>query len=255
MLRDFLPKDLKPAEDGSIPALCRFEIGGEGDFRYAVGFPVERFMDLCAAYSDALQKHLDADSDFSLTPRQLEIAKRAIAFQRACAKVGIVAMVDEVTGYQYERARDALQLHLNKFLGEEMRKWEKTFPDQLWIEFGRLTKWSGPVHSRPKYWGHLVTELIYGYLDAEVTKWLKENAPKPRHGQNYHQWLNGQYGLKRLIEHIWTVVGMAAACNSMQELRELMAERYGKTPVQLTMYLDPPRNRRAGSGTITPIEE
>lgn len=54
-LRDFLPPDLKPAEDGSIQALIRFDTGnGEGAFRYAMGFPVERFMDLCSAYSDAL---------------------------------------------------------------------------------------------------------------------------------------------------------------------------------------------------------
>jgi len=59
------------------------------------------------------------------------------------------SLVDEVTGYQYERAAEALQLKLNLFLSDEMRKWEKTFPDQLWIEFGRLTNWDGPVHSRP----------------------------------------------------------------------------------------------------------
>lgn len=246
-LRDFLPDDLKPAEDGSIPALCKFDTGGHGDFRFAIGFPVERFMDLCAAYSEALQRHLDAESEFQLTPRQLDIAKRAISFHRACAKLGIIAMVDEVTGYQYDREQDALRLKLNLFLSEEMRKWEKTFPDQLWIEFGRLTKWSGPVHSRPKYWGKLVVELIYGYLDKDVANWLKENAPKPRHGKNYFQWLNEQYGLKRLMEHIWMVVGMAAACQTMPELRERMAERYGRMPVQLTFYLEPPR----GTGTAS----
>jgi len=244
-LRDFLPDDLKPAEDGSIPALLRFDTGGKGDFRYAIGVPVERFIDLCSAYTSALQEHLNPDSDFKLTPRQIEIAKRAIAFDRACAKVGIIALVDEVTGYQYEREREALQLKLNLFLSEEMRKWEKTFPDQLWVEFGRLTKWNGPVHSRPKYWGKLVTELIYEYLDRDVAKWLKENAPKPMKGQNYHQWLNSQFGLKKLMEHIWTVVGMAAACKTMPELREKMAERYGRVPVQLTFYLDPPKTGRA----------
>ena len=143
--------------------------------------------------------------------------------------------------YQYERAEEALQLKLNLFLSEEMRKWEKTFPDQLWVEFGRLTNWDGPVHSRPKYWGKLVMELIYGYLDPDVAKWLKENAPKPRHGENYFQWPNEQYGLKRLMEHIWMVVGMAAACQTMAELREKMAERYGKMPVQLTLYLPQPK--------------
>jgi hypothetical protein len=244
-LRDFLPDDLKPAEDGTIPALFKFDTGGKGDFKHAIGVPVERFMDLCAAYTGALQEHLNPTSDFKLTPRQIDIAKRAIAFHGACAKLGIIALVDEVTGYQYAREREALQLKLNLFLSEEMRKWEKTFPDQLWIEFGRLTKWTGPVHSRPKYWGKLVTELVYEYIDKDVAKWLKENAPKPMKGQNYHQWMNSQYGLKKLMEHIWTVVGMAAACSTMPELRQKMAERYGRIPVQMTLYLDPPKSGRA----------
>ena len=120
-LRDFLPEDLRPAEDGTIPALIRFDTGaGQGHFKYAIGFPVERFMDLCSAYSMALHEHLMPGNDFSLTSRQLEISQRAVAFQRACAKVGIIAMVDEITGYQYERAEDALRLKLNLFLAEEM---------------------------------------------------------------------------------------------------------------------------------------
>lgn len=250
-LRDFLPDDLKPVEDNSIPALIRFDTGRDtgaaededsrdSRFKYAVGFPVERFMDLCSAYASALMSHLDPDEDFTLTKRQLEIARRAIVFQRACGKVGIIAMVDEVTGYQYERAEDALRVKLNLFLAEEMRTWERTFPNQLWVEFGRLTNWKGPVHLRPKYWGKLVMELIYGYLDPDVAKWLKEHAPKPMHGQNYHQWMSEQYGLKRLIEHIWMVIGMGAACRDMPELRSRMAERYGRHPVQMTLYLPPP---------------
>lgn len=240
-LRDFLPTDLKPAEDGSIPALLRFDTGGEGAFKYAIGVPVERFMDLCAAYSMALQEHLNGDTDFSLTPRQLQIAKKAMAFERACAKVGIIAMVDEVTGYQYERAQDALQLKLKLFLSEEMRKWEPTFPEELWKEFGRLTNWKGPVHLRPKYWGHLVMELIYGYLDPDIAKWLKENKPKPRKGMNYHQWLNEQYGLKKLLEHTWLVIGMAASSQTLSELKVRLAERFGRHGVQLTLYLPPPQ--------------
>lgn len=245
-LRDFLPSDLRPDEDGSIPALFRFDTGGEGHFKFALGFPVERFMDLCAAYSMALQEHLNDGSGFSLTARQILIAKKAMAFERACAKVGIIALVDEATGYQFERETDALQMKLKLFLGEEMRKWERTFPDELWKEFGRLTKWTGPVHSRPKYWGKLVMELIYGYLDPDVAKWLKENKPKPQHGQNYHQWLNEQYGLRMLMQHIWMVIGMAAASQSMQELKERLAQRFGRVPIQLTLYLPAP-DRLQGS--------
>jgi hypothetical protein len=240
-LRPFLPEDLKPAEDGSIAALVKFDTGAAAFSKYAWGFPVERFVDLCSAYSQALQEHAAADNEFRLTHRQIEIANKASSFLMASAKTGIVALVDEATGYQYVREQDALQLKYKLYLEEEMRKWEKTFPDQLWVEFGRLTNWSGTVHQRPKYWGKLVMELIYGYLDTDVAKWLKDNAPKPMKGQNYHQWLSSQYGLKKLTEHLWMIIGIASTCHTMPELRKKVAERFGRIPVQMTLYLDPQR--------------
>jgi len=73
-------------------------------------------------------------------------------------------------------------------------------------------------------------ELIYNYLDPDVAQWLRDNAPAPRKGQNYHQWLNQQYGLRRLIEHIWKVIGVASTCSTIEELRYRMQELYGNKP-------------------------
>ena len=199
------------------------------------GFSAETFIEICRAYVRAL-------SDGALdTDRQREIAIKASMFLASCAKVGLIALIDEATGYQYDRAADALRVKLKAFLAEEMRDWEKTFPDDLWVEFGRLTNWKGTVTHRPKYWGHLVTELVYTYLDADVCRWLKENKPQPQKGRNWHQWLSDQYGLKKLVQHIYTLIGVAKTCHDMRELREKMAEMYGKTPVQLTLYLPKPR--------------
>jgi hypothetical protein len=78
-------------------------------------------------------------------------------------------------------------------------------------------------------------ELVYEYLDKDVAKWLKENMPSPKHGQNYHQWLSGQYGLKKLVEHIWVLIGVARTCDTMVELRQKMAELNGRTLVQLML--------------------
>jgi hypothetical protein len=195
----------------------------------AKGISAETFIDICNAYVKALKA-----GDLA-TARQREIAVNCSMFLAACARVGLLALIDEATGYQYERAEDALQVKLRAFLEEEMRAWEKTFPDELWREFGRLTNWKGTIHNRPKYWGKLVMELVYGYLDRDVADWLKENAPAPRHGQNYHQWLSSQYGLKRLVEHIWMLIGIATTCRSMRELREKMAERFGKEMVQVSL--------------------
>jgi hypothetical protein len=221
----YLPPDLgNQIIDFSIPEVTN---------KQARGFSAETFLDICTAYVHA------RDDGATLTARQLEIAAKAGMVLAACAKVGLIALIDEATGYQYERAQDALQLKLRLYLEEEMRQWEKTFPDELWQQFGRLTRWQS-VTKRPKYWGKLVMELVYGYLDADVAEWLRSNAPAPRHGQNYHQWLTSQYGLRKLMEHLWKLIGMAAACNSMSELRRRMAETYGREPFQFTLFLEPP---------------
>ena len=198
------------------------------------GLRAETFLDVCRGL-------MIARDEGTLTEIQSDMARRASAFVIACSKIGLIALIDEATGYQYERSEDALQFKLKLFLEEEMRAWEKTFPDELWVEFGRLTGWTGGVSSRPKYWGKLVMELIYGYLDEDVARWLKANAPRPRSGQNYHQWLSSQYGLKKLTEHIWLVIGVASTCQTMSELREQMAFKFDKVPIQLTFFADPPR--------------
>lgn len=199
------------------------------------GITAETFLDICTAYVSALE------DDSLQSERQKEIALQASMFLAACAKVGLIALIDEATGYQYDRAEDALRFKLRVFLEDEMRKWEKTFPDQLWTEFGRLTNWKGSVHSqRPRYFGKLVMELVYDYLDKDVADWLRDNAPEPRRGQNYHQWLSSQYGLKKLTEHIWMLIGMAAACQTLPELRQRMAERFGRQQVQFTLFINPP---------------
>jgi hypothetical protein len=233
-LRGYIPADLQEQ-------FFEFAIPGVVN-KTVLGMTAETFLDICNAYVCA------QDAGVLKSESQARIAGQAAMFLSAVAKVGLIALIDEVTGYQYERAQDALQLKLKLFLAEEMRKWEKTFPDELWREFGRLTHWRGTLHQRPKYWGHLVMELVYQYLDPDVADWLKKNNPKPQHGWNYFQWLNEQYGLKKLVEHLWMLIGMASACTTMPELKRKMAEKYGRVSMQMTLYL-PHEVESAHTGT------
>lgn len=199
------------------------------------GITAEQFEAILTGYVRAL------GADALNTDRQREIATRCAVLSTAFLRVGIVAQIDEATGYQYERAADALQVKLQAYIAEELRDWEKTFPDELWEMFGRLTNWKGSIHSRPKWWGHLVNELIYEALDPDIADYLKRNKPKPFHGQNYHQWMSEDVGLKALIQHIYKVIGTGDGCTDMRELRDKVAKRYGRGMVQLTFML--PRGR------------
>lgn len=223
-LKDFVDKDL---------ALVDFFIPGT-QFR-GRGITAEQFEKIITAYVRAL--HAGALT----TSRQREIATTCAILSTAFLKIGIIAQIDEATGYQYARADDALQIKLRAFIADELRDWEKTFPDDLWEQFGRLTKWKGSLQQRPKWWGHLVIELIYNALDPDIAKYLKENKPKPVHGKNYHQWLSQDIGLKALISHIYEIIGIAKTCSDIRELREKVAIHYGREPVQLTLYLPKPK--------------
>ncbi|UXC37160.1 P63C domain-containing protein [Cupriavidus gilardii] len=225
-LKPFINKDLVLAE------LFEFSIPGT-QFKGS-GMSTETFELILRGYVRAL-----SEAPEQLTDRQRSIAIRCAVITAGLVRTGLDALVDEATGYQYERAEDALQVKLRAFIAEELREWEKTFPDELWQEFGRLTKWSGPLHSRPRWWGKLVIELIYDTLDPDVARYLKTN--KPPQGIHWHRQLTENIGVRQLVSRCFEVVGMAKTCHSIRELRDRVAEHYGHETVQLTLHLPPSR--------------
>lgn len=223
-------KSLQPYLDVAMITSNSVEFSIPGNPIKSKGITAETFLDICSAYVSA-----STSNDVTLTQKQSEIAVNCAVLISACAKTGLIALIDEATGYQYERAEDALQVKLKAYIAEELREWEKTFPDELWEEFGRLTNWQGSLQQRPKYWGKLVLELIYDALDPDIAIYLKTNKPKPRHGKNYHQWLTEDIGVKALVIHINQIIGIAKTCDTMSELKAKVAHYYGKEPLQLTI--------------------
>jgi hypothetical protein len=195
------------------------------------GMTTEHFELICRGYVQALYEGA------SLTERQKEIAIKCAVLTAGLTRTGLDALIDEATGYQYERAEDALQVKLRAFIADELRAWEKTFPDELWEEFGRLTGWATPLQTRPKWWGKLVIELIYDTLDADVAAYLKAN--KPPAGVHWHRQLTENLGVRQLVSRCWEVIGVSKTCDNIHELRQRVAQHYGKKPVQMTMYLKP----------------
>lgn len=191
------------------------------------GMTTEWFEKLLTAYVDAA-----LDPDVKLTVRQRDTARRCQILQRGLIRTGLDALVDEATGYQSVRAADALQFKMTAFIAEELRDWEKTFPDALWEEFGRLTGWKDPLRNRPQFWGKYVIWLIYDTLDDDVAKYLRQNRPPPN--VRWHQQLTENVGVRALVSRIYEVIGMAKTCVTLEDLRDKVALHYGTMPLQLT---------------------
>ena len=130
------------------------------------------FIEICTAYVTAL------DDAALATPRQREIAAQAGMFLAACAKVGLIALIDEATGYQYDRA-EAPAHEAARLPGRRDAEVGEDFPDQLWSKFGGSPA-GDPRHSSPAYWGKLVMDL--STLLDKAWRWLRETR-RPRHGR------------------------------------------------------------------------
>lgn len=208
--------------------LLEFSIPGT-QFR-GMGLTTEQFELICRGYVQALYEGAP------LTDKQREIAIKCAVLTAGLTRTGLDALIDEATGYQFERAENELQVKLRAFIAEELRAWEKTFPDELWEEFGRLTNWQGSLNSRPKYWGKLVIELIYDTLGPEVAKYLRENRPPP--GIHWHRQLTEDTGVRALVSRCYEVVGLAKSCETMGELRRKVAHHYGTQQLLFNVFAD-----------------
>ena len=131
---------------------------------------------------------------------------------RGLARVGIITLIDEATGYQDARARDALAKILEQFVAKEFRKWVRTFPIEYYRELCRIRNVDFPTGKSlrlPSYFGHLTNDLIYARLAPGVLSDLRRKNPtvKPgRRKRKLFQWLTEDVGDPRLREHLWKVI-------------------------------------------------
>ncbi len=154
---------------------------------------------------------MDAQDDGVLGSRQEQIADNAKLIMRALAHVGIIALVDEATGFQRDRAANALAEILERYIAKELQPWVKTFPDEYYEQLFRLRGLKFPSHKvkRPQYFGHLTNDIIYKRLAPSVLKELEKTAPKNEKGRRkskLFQGLTPELGHPKLREHMSSVL-------------------------------------------------
>lgn len=194
----------------------------------AIGYEATLLIEICDLY-------LKARDEKNLNPRQLPLAKSAEIIMRSCAKVGIIALIDEATGYQQVRARNALQLKLQAFIADEMQEWAKMFPDEFWFELARLEGIQYSPRSRPLRWGRYVMMFVYDAIDSDVGKELRKINPNPHFKQNHHQWLR-EHGQREVNNQIQRVITIMKLCDDMDEFRRKFAKVFQKSPLQMELW-------------------
>jgi hypothetical protein len=196
------------------------------------GYEATLLLDICDAYLTARLKK-------ELQPNQEHIARQAEIITRACAKVGIIALIDEATGYQAFRKKQELQLKLQAFIADDLQEWARMFPQEFWFELARLEGVHYSPRSRPLRWGKYIMAFVYDAVDGngEVGKELRKINPDPHFKQNHHQWLK-DFGRQRIHDQVERVTTIMKLCDNMDDFRQKFARVFKKTAVDPQLSFD-----------------
>lgn len=183
-------------------------------------------------------------SGYPLTERQKTVADQCELLIRAFAKVGIIALVDEATGYQYTREKDDLQKILRAYIAPELLPWQKKFPDIFYKELFRLNGWeftSRGIKKRPGVIGTWTKKLVYEQLPEGVLDELKKKTPKSEKGNyiaRFHQNLTPDIGNEHLAAQLNQVITLFQLSDSMEHMWNQFTKLKARQSGQLELFFE-----------------
>jgi hypothetical protein len=221
-LQPYIPGDLLSSETA-----IRFRRGKQ----VYIGYEAELLPKICYVF-------IDAEDAGALTLNQKAIAKQCRILVRGFATVGVIALIDEATGYQYERDRNALHKILEAYIAKELLPWTRRFPNEFYQEMFRLRNWQyNPLSvAKPRIVGKLTNEIVYKRLPSGVLEELqRQNPPVTEDGYRkykHHQFLTEDIGNPHLEKHLAVVIALMRASTTWRKFEALLERavpRAGRT--------------------------
>lgn len=187
----------------------------------ARGIEASLLVDICDALWEARKKG-------SLKEKNpyFEASIQAETMIRAFAKVGIVALVDEATGYQEIREKDALKKILEKYISPILLPYATRFPREFYLETYKLRGWDyTPIQqgkgAKTPLLGKITNDVIYNRLVPGALEKLQElNPERDNHGRlkhHHHRHLTDAHGIPALDKHIASVITIMKLSDSWED--------------------------------------
>lgn len=199
------------------PVFYRTKSGGKG-----VGYDARLILRVATVYLK-LRDHSLSEKG-SIPSRYAHMIGAAEAIRTALADVGIIALVDEATGYQDVRNRLALQEIFDAVLRKELAAWAKRFPDEFYKQIFRLRgwEWKGRHINPPQIVGHYTNDLVYNRLQPGLRQELESRMPKTDTGNRkgrLQQLFTDDIGHPMLAQHIHMVTMFMKAAGTWEEFK------------------------------------
>jgi hypothetical protein len=201
VLKPFLTDDLRQ----STKALFYKTRSGSD----AVGYNAELLPRVCDVYLKFRDRSLQNSG--RLPSRYDRMVVACDILMRSLAHVGIVALIDEATGYQEVRPQDALRAYLEKIIRKELAAWVKRFPDEFYENIYKLKGWAWPGMQKNRYSvvAHYTRDLVYQRVGPSVLEELEKKEPRNEKGRRtnkLHQWLTDDVGNPMLAQHLYSLI-------------------------------------------------
>lgn len=172
--------------------------------RLITGYDAKILPMICRVY-------FEANKAGALTLPQMPTAEKCEVLNYAFSTVGITAFIYEQLGFEKYKHPEAFRILIESYMSEEVRKWAKEFPDELFYQMDRIygnqpTTWK----NRPRYYAGFLRKYIYEPLEKGVVlKELDEKNPRTEKGTRkykHHSHLSEEIGLPSIRSQIWQVI-------------------------------------------------
>ncbi len=241
MLKRFIPKDLV------VSTAPIFYLSKSG--RMAVGYDALLLPEVVNVYLDFRTSRLAEGK--GIPTQYAHIIAACDALGRGLQRLGIIGLVDEATGYQEVRDRQALQAILDQFLRKELAAWAKRFPDEFYEHIFRLRnwKWKGRGTNPPQAVAGYTKDIVYARLAPGILEELeKKNPSESGHRKaKHHQWLTDDVGNPALAQHLYAVITLMRVSSTWDEFKMFLDRSHAKRgdTLQLPLMMDvsyPPKS-------------
>ncbi len=190
------------------------------------GIPATILPDICDIW-------ITARENGALNKSQEKIAENAYILLRGFAHVGIIALVDEATGFDKVISKKALHKILEEYINKELLPWTKRFPDEFFEEIFRLNNWNYNPASvkRPSVIGTWINKYIYEELPPGVLVELKKKTPKDNKGRrkhHFHRLLTVDIGNSHLEKQLVAVMTLFRAAPNWRIFESLFKKAFSK---------------------------
>ncbi len=244
-------KALEPFIDKVFEVRHLTPIEYKSNDKIMVGYPADILPKVCDVW-------LMARENKTLQPSQLPKAKKAEILMRGLAHIGITALVDEATGYQYKRDKDDLQIILGAYISDKIAEWQLTFTEDFYEQIFRLWKQTynkqKQKQKRPAFFGHLTNRYIYEPIkDGVVLDSIKQKANHDNNKAKFHQYLSKDIGREHLKRQIIEITALMSICNTKEEFIEIFKKKYLKN-YKHSSFADLPNDEKSKPKQETPKE-